>query len=539
MKKHSKTLNTLKKIGLTLVGLSALASANVSMADIAIQTDGGIRIFDPTNDAFWFGIGGRLEVDQIMFSGSYRDTHRHFPNSGNIRRGYIALEGGVGQDWIYNITFDFARTEHTRLELPRRRFLARNNFPYRHFERDRRQIIHGLTYFEEAWIGYTGIDCTRIRVGQFTPIATMDGYANYGITNGQMFLESALATRAFSVPSYINSSSTSMKGFGIIIDTQLADMFTAAATVYEPAQAFANAYGNPRRSDRVGGAVRLTFSPVHEETCAFHMGVMGRYQTLHSYNGRRSFRLNGAYNELFFTTPEVVPRNYVGVFESINPALNRIPVHSTFGTPILVDAGPFRAKSYNHFAGELAGVWGPITLQGEYHHANVQRRPRERANLPFANGRFRNLRGTHLHRHRDRGNVSFHGWHAQAGYVLTGESRYYDFLTGTMHGVNPVNPCGAWEIVARYSYVTLNDKNVRGGSERNFTAGLNWFVNDNVRFAFNYIRANIRPTNFFRAGSPRFGFNRAIGVTDPRHHHHFKHYRQRLDIFALRAQLVF
>lgn len=537
MKKRSMIL---KRIGLALAGLGAAAISSGALADIAIQTDGGLKIFDPVNNTYWVSVGGRLEIDQIMFSGSSRDNHRHFPNGANIRRGYLALEGGVGDDWEYNLTFDFGRTTHRRLErrnrVARLNRLNNNNRGFQDF-RHRRDITHGVTFFEEAWIGYTGLwDCSRIRFGQFTPIATMDGYANYGTTNGQMFLESALATRAFSVPSYINSSSTSMKGLGIILETQLADLFTAAATVYEPAHGVDFNYGNPRRSDRVGGAVRFTFSPIHEETCAFHMGVMARYQTLHSYNGNRTFNgnryvLNGAYNELFFTTPEVVPRNYVGVFESNNAALSNIPVHGTHGSPVLVDAGPFRAKSYNHFAGELAGVWGPVTLQGEYHYANVQRRPRERVNLPFTP----RAAGVYRDRRHDRGNVDFHGWHAQGGYVLTGESRYYDFATGTIGGISPANPCGAWELVARYSYVTLNDKNVRGGSEQNVTAGLNWYVNDNVRFAFNYIRANIRPTHFGRAGARRFDNRRLL--LNPSHHH--KNHHRNLDIFALRAQVVF
>ena len=120
-------------------------------------------------------------------------------------------------------------------------------------------------------------------------------------------------------------------------------------------------------------------------------------------------------------------------------------------------------------------MWGPITVQAEYNKAKVK-----------------------LHRDVNSpanfGNPEFWGWHAQAGYVLTGESRTYDFASGTFGSVVPSTECGAWEIAARYSAVNLNDDHVYGGRENNVTLGLNWFVNENVQIKFNYIRANIHPT---------------------------------------------
>lgn len=492
-----KKRTMLKRFGLILAALGFVAISASASAEMQICTDGGLTVFDPDCDDYWFSLGGRFDIDEIVFSGNYRDRRNNFTSGANIRRGLLAFEGGVGPDWTYNVTLDFGRSLHRR----------RIERPTRHF------IESGFTFFDEAWIGYSGLcDCTRVRVGQFTPLETLDGYANYGITNGQMFLESALATRTFSVPSYINSSSTIMKGLGIILEAQLADMFTFGATVYQPAHGPRNVFHNRRRSDRVGAAMRLTFSPVHEECLAYHFGILGRYQSLNSTRGDR-FPFVGIYNDLFFTTPEVVPKNYVGVYDRGNPFASRLPFHGTIGSPILVDAGPFRAKSYNHFAGEAMGIWGPITLAGEYHYATVQRVQREPV--------FRTLTGPRL----GKGNVHFQGGHIQGGYVLTGESRIYDFATGTLGGICPVSDCGAWEVVARASYVTLNDKDVHGGSETNVTLGVNWYINGNVRFAFNYIRANIRPTGFLTAGLRDANRNRWL--------------HRKLDIFGLRAQVVF
>jgi phosphate-selective porin len=140
------------------------------------------------------------------------------------------------------------------------------------------------------------------------------------------------------------------------------------------------------------------------------------------------------------------------------------------------------------------------------------------------------------------GQPEFWGWHAQAGYVITGESRCYDFCSGTFGSVIPASDCGAWEIAARYSAVNLIDDHVYGGRENNVTIGLNWFVNENVQIKFNYVRANIHPT------ATTIVFNRVFAndienrvgstagtkpllVADSK--------KRKLDIFGLRFQAAF
>jgi phosphate-selective porin OprO/OprP len=101
------------------------------------------------------------------------------------------------------------------------------------------------------------------------------------------------------------------------------------------------------------------------------------------------------------------------------------------------------------------------------------------------------------------GNLSFSGFYAFASYFITGESRAYIPSEASFGRVKPKNNFGlksgsgpgAWEVALRYSYVDLNDEDVQGGEENNVTAGLNWYLNPNVRIAFNYIFAHVEDSN--------------------------------------------
>jgi phosphate-selective porin len=50
---------------------------------------------------------------------------------------------------------------------------------------------------------------------------------------------------------------------------------------------------------------------------------------------------------------------------------------------------------------------------------------------------------------------------------------------------------GAWELALRFSYVDLNDGNIRGGKERNCTIGINWYTRGKQRSMINYIRGGV------------------------------------------------
>ena len=99
--------------------------------------------------------------------------------------------------------------------------------------------------------------------------------------------------------------------------------------------------------------------------------------------------------------------------------------------------------------------------------------------------------------------MQFDGGYAEASYVLTGETHKYNSATASYGGIVPANPFslteggwGAWEIAGRVSTMNLNDQlatanGVAGGRQTVFTAGLNWYVNRNVRFMFDYLHGDV------------------------------------------------
>jgi phosphate-selective porin OprO/OprP len=156
---------------------------------------------------------------------------------------------------------------------------------------------------------------------------------------------------------------------------------------------------------------------------------------------------------------------------------------------------------------EAAASYGPLYLQGEYFWFNIDRNA-----LPGLS------------------RLKFDGGYAQASIVLTGESRKYNPGSASYGGIAPANPfsltsggLGAWEIGGRISTVDLNDQlataaGIAGGRQTIYTVALNWYVNRNVRFMFDYLHGDI---------------TKQVSATNPANS------GAKLDAFAMRTQVAF
>lgn len=83
---------------------------------------------------------------------------------------------------------------------------------------------------------------------------------------------------------------------------------------------------------------------------------------------------------------------------------------------------------------------------------------------------------------------NFGGWYAQAGYLLFGGQQRYDYGGAKYNRVQRGQKWGDVELTARYEYINLNDFDggVYGGAGEAFALGLNFWVNNNVKFMVNY-----------------------------------------------------
>ncbi len=137
-----------------------------------------------------------------------------------------------------------------------------------------------------------------------------------------------------------------------------------------------------------------------------------------------------------------------------------------------VDTSSVQSNGVDTLGGEFAMVMGPFYAQAELIAALV-------------NGG------------RNNPDPNFWGGYGEVSWFITGENKKYKTSRGVFDRVSPKNRFsikdggwGAWELAARYSYIDLNDKGIRGGIESNTTLGVNWYLYSNLRMMFNWVHAH-------------------------------------------------
>ncbi len=191
------------------------------------------------------------------------------------------------------------------------------------------------------------------------------------------------------------------------------------------------------------------------------------------------------------------PRNLVTNAQTVS--LSDRPELRIDPTTLVSTGAIANASGAQVYGAEAAATYGPLFFQGEYYWFNIDRD----ASTGLAPVGAPSLK--------------FEGGYAQASYVLTGESHTYNTATAAYNGIKPRDPFsiqgggwGAWEVAGRVSTIDLNDKvgsalGVAGGRQTVYTAGLNWYVNGNLRFMLNYLHGDVAkqlsPTSTVDAGS--------------------------------------
>jgi phosphate-selective porin OprO/OprP len=288
------------------------------------------------------------------------------------------------------------------------------------------------TAMSDSWLGYEGL-AENIGVYAGRHSANWFGYENSCSTSWYPFLERSLAANAF----YPGD------GVGVLGDMWWENSgFTVLALQpdHGPRVTGTRRAGN----DRWLGAARYTFAPVHELGDVWHFGVSAAYR--HS-----DTRLDGLNVSEF--------------------AYSTRPGGRARDTAQLVNTGSMVANHAHVANVEAARQYGPLLVQAEYTTVFVHRK------------------------NSSLSNVRFDGWNLMAQYMLTGEILRYDVRDGAFSKIDIQSPYGAVELAARYDGVNLNDKDLHGGSQKNATVGVNWYLNDNIKLSANYVHALVHPAN--------------------------------------------
>ncbi len=123
------------------------------------------------------------------------------------------------------------------------------------------------------------------------------------------------------------------------------------------------------------------------------------------------------------------------------------------------------------YNGEMAAFWKGFRIQGEYISNNIFIKNNAPATVNKSVKRFS-------------------GWYAHVGFVLFGGQQRFDYMDGEFTQPSRGRKWGDIELLARYDYINMNNANILGGAAENYTLGVNYYVNSNVKFVLNYQYTN-------------------------------------------------
>jgi phosphate-selective porin OprO/OprP len=398
------------------------------------------------NKDFRVHVGGRTQVDTTWYSG---DESIETPlvaggvgplqDSWNFRRGRLRVDGKMYEVIDFACEYDFIN--EAAVDAPVSLLPPQGN-PV------------ALPAPTDLWVQATHLPILgTVRVGnQKDPF----GFEHLTSSRYLNFLERSFMQDAFVGP-FNNGFSPGIQAFNTYWD----ERGTWAAGIYKNVNnIFANGFGDGEYET----AGRITFLPWYQDEGRqlLHLGLAGTYKALDEEQIR--FRSRG---DLRSGAPG--PQN-----------------------PVFANTGNIIGDDETQYGLELAGISGPWSFQSEYISSSVYETFTV-ASPPGSAG-FQAPPGTPL------GTVTFDGFYVEVHYFLTGETRAYNRRTGVFDRVIPFenffivrdgSGCvcsgwGAWQVLARYQFLDLQDRGIDGGRLDAITFGLNWFLNPNLKVQWNY-----------------------------------------------------
>lgn len=348
---------------------------------------------------------------------------RDLSSGTTFRRGRLGVDGRAFGDWDYELMVEFGGAG----------------------EEDAGHLY-------DAWIQYSGLKPFHVKIGAFPPSI---GLEDQGSTNGMLFLERpASADIARIVAGGDSREAAQIWANG--------DWWFASGAVTGRQVGVINAQGpgvSQPFDSQLGFVGRLGFTPWRSDDGLIEVGLHGAYVA-------RPADIGG-------------PDAAAGVAR-YTVALQERPELRVDGTR-LISTGAIDAQHASTAGLEAAAQYGGVFLQGEYERFRVERRNGLALSDP-----------------------QFTGYYVEAAYSPTGDRRRFNAASWAFDGPAVAHPFsvadrtwGAWELAARYSDIDLNyhagamgaapaADAVRGGEQKIWAGGVNWYPNGVVRFMLDY-----------------------------------------------------
>ena len=419
-----------------------LSTLEQQVAYAPITYDNGRLTVASGDGRFQIAFPIRFQVDFASYDPNHFGpatpaAQKDFASGAVVRRAYIGAEGRVYRDWWYEARFDFGGSSS---------------------EEDSGQIEH-------LRIAYMGIPNFRINVGVIEPVFVLDNStSNADLTFIERSDISNIITGSYGGSDFRR---------GIELNYQKTDLF-------RPGDNFSLS------GTFSGQTTQNNVSPPTDHGTDEGTQILGRgtYRLYSDSDTNIQIGVDGA--EILSLTGAATP----GGPRTIQ-FRDRPETREGLEGQRLVDTGAIPATGGWTYGFEGGANWKNFYMASEYYK--------------FGADRDSNCTGCA----NVAGNPEFAGWYVQGSWVVTGEAKSYA-PTSTSNGyavwgqpqvVTPFSLAGgtwgAWEVAARYSDLDLNWNagsagastpagGIRGGDEKIWTLGLNWYPNRNVRMLLDY-----------------------------------------------------
>jgi phosphate-selective porin OprO/OprP len=399
------------------------------------------------------GVTGALQGDVGYYPGFDAKNKSIGPqdlNSGfNARRARIGVTGKAAGDFIYTFIYDAGNSSDATSK--------------------------GI---ENASVNYVGIKNVSLDFGYANQLFTLDQATSSYDT---LFMERATPSN---IATGLNTGDNRSSVGGRYYDDRL---FVGA---YVTGPAVGDVHG---QAERIGAFQRVAYQVLADPDYTLHLGF-GIDELIKAplNNGAAAATTSVADPLTGKITTSTVPSPY-SISLSDQPEL-RVDTTTFANTGTLGSiANPVTGAQIYDL--ELAGNYRNFYFQGEYYHFNISREGLDDA--------------------------TFDGGYGEAAWTLTGESRKYLPASGAYTRIIPAHAFdpsqgywGAWEVAGRVSYIDLTSNftsgkaisstsqpsAVNGGKQTSFTAGLNWYPNNYMRFELNYIHTDYDKDNSSSSG---------------------------------------